>query len=167
MANFFYFGENGRKHGPFNEQQLQKMAAQGKILPTTPLETDDGYKGVAGQIPGLQFNTAAPSPFTQAPPPSVNYHGIRNPKNKIVAALLALFLGHFGTHRFYLGDPKGGTFLFLFGLAISQIIISPFVNPLPLLFGLVLLFGIALWAFIDFICLLTMRDEDFDSKYNT
>ena len=58
-ANYFYTDANGYKYGPVNEQQLRVLAAQGGILPTTPLETDTGYKGVAGQIPGLNFHAAA------------------------------------------------------------------------------------------------------------
>ena len=84
MTNFFRYDASGQKRGPFNEQQLQALAAHGKILPTTPLETDTGYKGTAGQIPGLQFNTAAPSPFTQTlSPPSVNYHETRPAIQKV------------------------------------------------------------------------------------
>lgn len=52
MTTFFLTDKNGTKHS-FNEQQLQALAAQGKIQPTTPLETDTGHKGLAGQIPGL------------------------------------------------------------------------------------------------------------------
>jgi len=72
MASFFYFDANGGKNGPYNEQQLQTLAAQGIITPSTPLETDGGHKGVAGQIPGLKFNAAAQPPFAQmvsTPPP--------------------------------------------------------------------------------------------------
>ena len=64
----FLTDKNGTKHS-FNEQQLKALAAQGKILPTTPLETDTGYKGVAGQIPDLTFNTVAP-PVNQTMPQS-------------------------------------------------------------------------------------------------
>jgi TM2 domain-containing membrane protein YozV len=60
MANFFITDANGTKHGPFNEQQLQAFATQGKITPNTPLETDGGHKGTAGQIRSLNFMTAAP-----------------------------------------------------------------------------------------------------------
>ena len=70
MTNFFRYDASGQKRGPFNEQQLQTLAAQGKILPTTPLETDTGYKGVAGQIPSLVFNTVPP-PQNLTRPPSV------------------------------------------------------------------------------------------------
>ena len=75
MPNFFLTDANGQKHS-LTQQQLQTLAAQGKITPNTPLETDTGHKGLAGQIPGLTFNTVAPTPFAQtaqsAPPPSAN-----------------------------------------------------------------------------------------------
>ena len=63
MSNFFYTDTNGTKQGPINEQQLKALVAQSIITPTTPLETDAGHKGTAGQIPGL-FATEA-SPFAQ------------------------------------------------------------------------------------------------------
>ena len=69
MPYYFYTGADGQKQ-TVNEQQLQGLINQGIILPTTPLETDSGHSGLAGQIPGLNFNTASPSPFaqpTQAP----------------------------------------------------------------------------------------------------
>jgi len=73
MANFFLTDADGNRCGPYNEQQLQALAAQGKITPTTPLETDTGHKGLAGQIPGL-FPPVS-TPFAQPaviPPPTIN-----------------------------------------------------------------------------------------------
>ena len=55
MPNYFYIDANGQKHGLVNDQQLQALAAQGVITPNTPLETEGGHRGTAGQIPGLQF----------------------------------------------------------------------------------------------------------------
>ena len=63
MANYFYFDQTNRKQGPVSKQQLKELAAQGIIGPQTPMETDAGHKGVAGQIPGL-FVTVPP-PFAQ------------------------------------------------------------------------------------------------------
>ena len=73
MTTFFLTDKNGTKH-QVNEQQLQALAAKGKIQPTTPLESDTGHQGLAGQIPGLQFSAVAPTPFTQPmqAPPSAN-----------------------------------------------------------------------------------------------
>ena len=56
MTKLFLTDADGKKH-QITEQQLQALAAKGKIQPTTPLETDTGHKGLAGQIPGLKFNT--------------------------------------------------------------------------------------------------------------
>jgi hypothetical protein len=64
MPNFILTDANGQRHS-LTEQQLQTLAAKGKIQPTTPLETDTGHKGLAGQIPGLKFSNAAPPPFAQ------------------------------------------------------------------------------------------------------
>ena len=67
-------------------------------------------------------------------------------KNKVVAALLAFFLGSFGVHHFYLGSPTTG----LVQLAIT------FVTC-----------GIGgILAFVEFILLIVMSDQDFDAKYN-
>lgn len=65
-------------------------------------------------------------------------------KDKIAAVLLAFFLGGFGVHQFYLGQKKKGIlYLIFFWTAIPAII-----------------------AFIDFILLLVMSDEEFNRKYN-
>ena len=65
-------------------------------------------------------------------------------KNRIVAALLALTVGGFGIHRFYLGH-WWGIFYILFIWTYIPLIAS-------LIEGLVFAF---------------MSDETFDSKYNT
>ena len=64
MTTYFYTDANGQKK-PVTEQQLQTLINQGIILPTTPLETDGGHQGFAGQIPGLNFNTVAPPKVEQ------------------------------------------------------------------------------------------------------
>ena len=65
MPNYFYLDVNGQKQGPVNDQQLQALATRGIITPDTPLATDTGHEGKAGQIPGLKFNAVATSPFAQ------------------------------------------------------------------------------------------------------
>ena len=65
MPNYYYFNASGQKYGLVSDQQLQALAAQGVITPSTPLETEGGHKGLAGQIPGLKFNTAPPPSFVQ------------------------------------------------------------------------------------------------------
>lgn len=66
-----------------------------------------------------------------------------NGKNKIAAALFAIFLGGFGVHKFYLGQVGLGIVYLLFCWTFIPSVI----------------------AFIEFILLLTMSDETFNQKY--
>lgn len=66
-----------------------------------------------------------------------------NGKNRVAAALLALFLGGFGVHKFYLGQ---------IGLGILYLLFSWTFIP-------------AIIALVEFVILLTMSDEQFAAKY--
>ena len=65
-------------------------------------------------------------------------------KNKMSAGLLAIFVGYFGVHTFYLGQSGIGVVYLLF-----------FWTGIP---GII--------ALIEGIILLTMSDDDFNAKYN-
>lgn len=65
-------------------------------------------------------------------------------KNRIVAALLAFFLGGFGAHKFYLGKIGQGILYLVF----CWTLIPSFI------------------AFIEFIIYLCNSDEEFARKYN-
>ena len=79
----------------------------------------------------------------QSPPPSILSNTAPNGKSRIVAVLLAFFLGGFGGHKFYLGQIGIGILYLLFVWTFIPVII----------------------AFIEFIILLTMSDEVFNQKY--
>lgn len=82
---------------------------------------------------------------------------VKSDKNKIVAALLAFFLGSFGVHKFYLGYNGAGIAMLagtLIGLLLSIIIIGIFV-----------VIGISFVAFIEFIIYLVTDDADFEERY--
>lgn len=79
------------------------------------------------------YLVSAPNPFT-------NQVG---QKNRIVAAVLAFFLGGFGIHKFYLGRIGWGIVYLIF-----------FWTFIP-----------AIVAFIEFIIYLCTSDEDFARKY--
>ncbi|HIW96335.1 MAG TPA: TM2 domain-containing protein [Candidatus Corynebacterium gallistercoris] len=71
---------------------------------------------------------------------------IGEPKNKIIAAVLAFFLGTLGVHNFYLGYDKRGAWQL--GLTIVG-----YVTTL-LLFGFAIVIGVAIWAFVEFVMIL-------------
>lgn len=71
-------------------------------------------------------------------------------KNRIVAALFALFLGSFGVHKFYLRDPGAGIFYIILMMVGSSMRL-----PIAGFLGIV-----------DALVLFTMSDEKFDAKYN-
>jgi len=226
MPNFFYTDKNGTKHS-LTAEQLQALVHRGTITPNTPLETDTGHQGLAGQIPGLKFPTTVPSPFAQpaqTSPPSANLfctncgnpiseHAVAcmscgakpvghrkfcrhcaaalnpeqvicikcgagisaagasrsgggmatggggAPKNKIVAAILAFFLGELGIHWFYLGEKnKAVTYL---GVFIGSLVLC------LIFIGLIGVVVMVILALIDTIKLLMMSNEDFDAMYNS
>jgi TM2 domain-containing membrane protein YozV len=85
-------------------------------------------------------------------------------KSKIVAALLAFFLGGLGIHSFYMGQTKKGFFqlgITVLGIVLFAAGIGSWVSgagvafPTTALIGYLLILGVAIWAFVDFIRILT------------
>jgi len=73
-------------------------------------------------------------------------------KSKVVAALLAFFLGVFGIHKFYLGCNTAG--IIMLGGFLGGFILLGFPSLI-----------IAVIAFIEFIMYLMKSDEEFQSIY--
>ena len=71
----------------------------------------------------------------------------RNDRNKLLAALLAFFLGTLGVHRFYLGRTASAITMLVLTCTVVGLFIS---GP---------------WALIDMIRYLVMSDEEFDVRY--
>jgi TM2 domain-containing membrane protein YozV len=90
---------------------------------------------------------AAPVYGGAAPYPAV--YGVGPPKSKVAAALLAFFLGAFGAHRFYLGHA---------GLGVTMLLVAIVGGFLTLGVATIV---VGVWAFIDFILILTggIRDS--------
>lgn len=89
----------------------------------------------------------APAPTQPvAPPPfesSTSVDGAaRQPRSRLAALLLTYSLGVFGVHRFYLGDIKQGRLRLILG--VVGILTS------VILIGGIILFGLFIWAAIDF-----------------
>jgi TM2 domain-containing membrane protein YozV len=73
--------------------------------------------------------TATPSYATD---PTPNPRADTQKRSKIAAAVIALFLGGLGLHRFYLGRPWSGLFYFLFCWTFIPMILS-FVEAIVLI----------------------------------
>ena len=72
-------------------------------------------------------------------------------KNRILAAVLALFLGHWGIHKFYLGKTNAGIIMLVLGTFGWILVIPAVIN----------------WtiAFIEFVIYLSKSDQEFYQDY--
>ena len=104
---------------------------------------DEKYCSECGAIIKAKAEICPKCGVRQLPPPGIFSAATPNGKSKFVAALLALFLGGFGIHKFYLGKVGWGIAYLLFCWTF-----------IPALVG-----------FIEGILLLVMSDSEFDTKY--
>lgn len=81
-------------------------------------------------------------------------------KNRILAGLLALFLGNFGAHKFYLGLVSSG--LVYIGVTILTIILAAAADEEGIL-GI--MYIISLFSLIDAIIYFTKSNEEFNKIY--
>ncbi|MDR3510374.1 MAG: TM2 domain-containing protein [Caulobacteraceae bacterium] len=104
--------------------------------------------GPAGVMPGVEVD------FQVENGAAVGIYVVPLPageKNRIVAALLALFLGHWGVHKFYLGKTNAGIIMLVCGTVGWLLLLPGLVNMLI--------------AFIEFIIYLVKSDQEFYRDY--
>ena len=118
MPNYFVTDANGNKRGPITPQQLKALAEQGRITPSTPLETDAGHKGLAGQIRGL-FGAPPnpPSTIPSATPPATPSVRQAEPQRASVPVVT-------GKNNLLLVGIGGGVLLLLIGIAVGWLMMS-------------------------------------------
>jgi TM2 domain-containing membrane protein YozV len=129
-------GGDGREYGPVSAEQLRQWAAEGRANANTRVldEATTEWKPL-GAVPELS-GQATPPPPPPLPSPSAVSPPATEPKSKIAAGLLGIFLGGFGIHRFYLGYTAIG---------IAQLIVN------------IVTCGIvgSLWGFVEGLLILT------------
>jgi len=77
-------------------------------------------------------------------------------KSRLATTLLALFLGAFGAHRFYVGKVGTAIVMLMLGLVGFLILLTIWLSPI----GLAFMVAVGIWAFVDFILSLVGRFED-------
>ena len=104
---------------------------------------DEKYCSECGAIIKAKAEICPKCGVRQLPPPGIFTVSALNGKSKLAAALLALFLGGFGIHKFYLGRVGWGIAYLLFCWTFIPAIVG----------------------FIEGILLLVMSDSEFNEKY--
>jgi TM2 domain-containing membrane protein YozV len=160
MAQYRVVGKDGQVYGPADTDQLKVWIGEGRLSGDTNLidvltglvqradANPDLYQTFAATAPPV----APPSPVQRtadpgaAPVQHVFVHQVAPvypagspPRTKLVAILLALFLGPLGVHRFYMG---------LNGTAVAMLLIT----VLTCGYGSVITW---IWAIIDIIMIAT------------
>lgn len=119
--------QQGHQGGP--QQQPYQQPYQGH-----PAGPQQPY---AGQPQNQAYPPAPQQPQYQQQPPMPNQaYGYAQPKSKIVAGLLGIFLGGLGIHRFYLGYTK---------VAVIQLVLTVVLG----IFTLGLGFIVGLWGVVE------------------
>lgn len=108
-----------------------------------------------GRARQVQLATPEPVPVSTAATPPL----AMRPKRKPVITLLALFLGIFGAHRFYMGAWGWG----LVQLLGAPLLIGIVAAVLPPLGGL-LYFAAIVFIWVEAIRYIWMSDAEFDNK---
>jgi TM2 domain-containing membrane protein YozV len=75
---------------------------------------DEKFCSECGEIINAKAEICPKCGVRQSPPPSLLSVGLSDKKSKVVAALLAIFLGGLGIHKFYLGQNLQGVIYLLF-----------------------------------------------------
>ena len=116
-------------------------------VPTRGMHVDfEAVPGAEGVVEARGVYLAiAPSDFTGGA------------KSKVAAGVLAIVLGSFGVHKFYLGYTKQGIMMLagtIFGLILAIVII-----------GIFLVIAVGVIGLVEGILYLTQSDEDFERIY--
>ena len=133
------YGQTHQGYGQTPQGYGQQVPAQGygQQVPAQQYGQQVPAQQYGQQVPAQQYGMAGNYPQNMAPVQQ---------KSKVLAAVLAFFLGTFGVHNFYLGRNGRGA---------AQLVCTIF-GYLGLLFiiGAFVLIAVGIWAFVEFIMIL-------------
>lgn len=129
-------GDDGRRYAFRPEDWAHR--GEPAIGLQVDFETDAHRARSLFPVPGAAHLPAVPSSSPAA---------VRTDRNKLIAALLALFLGPLGVHRFYLGRNGSALAMLVMSMTMVGLIVT-----LP-------------WSLIDMIRYVGMSDEEFTTRY--
>jgi TM2 domain-containing membrane protein YozV len=174
----WWYSKNGVQAGPVGLVTLQQMLSSGSLSPDDLVWTDGMAQwSPARSVPGVMPVSAPPIPPSSENTKFCHHCGARIaslaeicPKcgirqtdilrapaqpvagpSKVVACLLAIFLGGLGAHKFYLGETGWGVMYLLGSILLCWTIFVPLT--------------IAVVCLVEGIVYLTYSDADFARKY--
>lgn len=116
-------------------QQTGNYQPTGEAFPNS--QQNQGFQQPQAQYMGAPQQAMVP---TGTVPPGYT------PKNRVLAAVLAFFLGVFGAHNFYLDYTKEASIQLI--LTIAGLLTTVFI------IGFIMLTVVGIWVLVDFICIL-------------
>ena len=129
----WFIADGSQSFGPYSSEQLREFAKAGKVNPNNYVRRDDQQEWIeASRVNGLFEGVLTIAPPTPTVAFSTATHGVPpgravphvDTPNRLVAALLALFLGGVGVHLFYLGKIGRGIIYLVFCWTLIPLIVS-------------------------------------------
>jgi TM2 domain-containing membrane protein YozV len=146
-------GGEGQLYGPVDVETLQQWCRDERIHRKTRLLNDRNHSVHACDVPELnsvfEELEAIPSRIVHVKASGSIERPIHAPRNRFIAGLMALLLGEFGLHRFYLGYNRVGLVM----LSITVLTCG---------FGLVITVP---WSLFEAVLLFLGRMRDAEGEY--
>jgi TM2 domain-containing membrane protein YozV len=146
MANW-YLLRGGQTYGPYPEEQIRDWVRAGQIAPDEKLNREGDANWLSlDMIPDFAADKPAPgaAPAYPVAAPAAGYAAPAQPKDKMVAGILAILVGALGIHHFYLGNTTMG----IIYIVLACVGISPILG------------------LVDGIIYLTKPDDQFQRNYH-
>ncbi len=149
MAKWHMTRDRTAQFGPYEDEQLRQLVAEGRIVATDLLWQEGTPEWVpAAAVPGLISRTSG-LPGAPPPPPVVGHQGGYDPSTKIVAGICGILFGYLGVHKFIVGNTRPAVIMLL-------------VTILTCGLGTLVMYPI---GFIEGIIYLSKSDDDFYQTY--